>query len=210
VRALHLDLKPIADNYVDIRFFEDNHNQYQRRSLPLDQIADLIQLAERDYYVSLPEDYAITGRRLYNWLDGSERFLQRLLERYRREGIVLAISAAAKLAHLPWEVLHDGNSFLVARRPAIAPVRWVSSDTIKKLAIETAPENRALQVLFMATSPLGVHVLDYEAEEARILTATARQPLALRVEESGCLSELVDDYGRGYFDVLHRNLVKLQ
>ncbi|GET44019.1 TPR repeat-containing protein [Microseira wollei NIES-4236] len=57
-------------------------------------------------------------------------------------------------------------------------------------------------------SPLGVQpVLDYEAEEARILTATARQPLALRVEESGCLSELVDDYGSRYFDVLHRNLV---
>ncbi|GET44347.1 CHAT domain-containing protein [Microseira wollei] len=169
----------------------------------------MIQLAERDYYVSLPEDYAITGRRLYNWLDGSERFLQRLLERYRREGIVLAISAAAKLAHLPWEVLHDGNSFLVQRVPAIAPVRWVvtGETPIPQLSIERAPENRALQVLFMATSPLGVQpVLDYEAEEARILTATARQPLALRVEESGCLSELgylVDDYGSGYFDVLH-------
>jgi hypothetical protein len=106
---------------------------------------------------------------------------------------------------LPWEVLHDRNGFLVQR--GIVPVRWLSSETVKRLSVEEKPENRALQVLFMATSPLGVEpVLDFEAEEARILTATARQPLALTVEESGCLSELgylVDVYGKGYFDVLH-------
>ena len=59
----------------------------------------------------------------------------------------------------------------------------------------------------MATSPLGVEpVLDFEAEEGRILEATARQPLALTVEESGCLTELgylVEDYGKEHFDVLH-------
>jgi tetratricopeptide (TPR) repeat protein len=73
--------------------------------------------------------------------------------------------------------------------------------------VEKTPENRALQVLFMATSPQGVEpVLDYEKEEARILEATGRQPLALTVEESGCLSELgylVDDYGKDYFDIFH-------
>ena len=59
----------------------------------------------------------------------------------------------------------------------------------------------------MATSPQGVEpVLDFEAEEARILEATGRQPLALTVEESGCLSELrylVDYYGKDYFDISH-------
>jgi hypothetical protein len=103
-------------------------------------------------------------------------------------------------------VLHDGNNFLVARMPAVVPVRWVSSDT-KKLYLEGEPANRALNILFMATSPLGVEpVLDFEAEEGRILEATARQPLALVVEESGSLTELgylIDDYGKGYFDVLH-------
>jgi hypothetical protein len=128
------------------------------------------------------------------------------MQQHPGESFVLAIAAAEKLAHLPWEVLHDGNSFLVARMPAVVPVRWVSSDT-KKLSIEGESANRALNVLFMATSPLGVEpVLDFEAEEGRILEATARQPLALVVEESGCLTELgylIDDYGKGYFDVLH-------
>ncbi|OUL37671.1 NB-ARC domain-containing protein [Nostoc sp. T09] len=215
MQTLHLDLKPVDGNYVELRYFIDNPNEYQKRSLPLAEVADLIELAERDYYVSsLPEDYTVTGRRLYNWLDGRDRNLQSLLDKYRREGVVLAITslssanaAAEKLAHLPWEVLHDGSSFLVQRVPAVVPVRWLSDSTVKKLTVEGEPENRALQVLFMATSPLDVSpVLDFEAEEGRILIATARQPLALTVEESGCLSELgylVDSYDRDYFDVLH-------
>ncbi|MEH2255317.1 CHAT domain-containing protein, partial [Nostoc sp.] len=208
MQTLHLGLKPVNDNYVELRYFIENPNQYQKRSLPLTEIADLIQLAERDYYVAdLPEDYKVTGRRLYNWLDGSDRTLQPLLDKYRHEGIVLAIAATEKLAHLPWEVLHDGVSFLVQRVPAIVPVRWVSDSTVKKLTIEGEAENRALQVLFMATSPLDVEpVLDFEGEEARILEATARQPLALTVEESGYLLELgylVDGYDSDYFDVLH-------
>ncbi|MCC5658953.1 tetratricopeptide repeat protein [Nostoc sp. XA010] len=208
MQTLHLDLKPVDGNYVELRYFIDNPNQYQKRSLPITEIADLIKLAERDYYVSFfPEDYIVTGRRLYNWLDGNDRWLQPLLDKYRREGIVFAIATTEKLAHLPWEVLHDGNSFLVQRVPAIVPVRWVSDSTVKKLTIEGEPENRALQVLFMATSPLNVEpVLDFEGEEARILEATKRQPLALTVEESGCLLELgylVDGYGGDYFDVLH-------
>ncbi len=102
---------------------------------------------------------------------------------------MLVIATYGKLAHLPWEVLHDGSSFLVQRVPAIVPVRWMSDSTVKKLTIDGEPENRALQVLFMATSPLNISpVLDFEAEEARILEAIARQPLALTVEESGCLS----------------------
>ncbi|MGI2902845.1 tetratricopeptide repeat protein [Tolypothrix sp. VBCCA 56010] len=208
MQTLHLDLKQVAENYVELRYFIDNPNQYEKRSLPLTEIADLIKLAERDYYVSdLPEDYTVTGRRLYKWLDGSDRTLQLLLDKYRREGIVLAIATSEKLAHLPWEVLHDGNRFLVQHVPAIVPVRWVSDSTVKKLTIEGEAENRALQVVFMATSPLDVKpVLDFEAEEARILEATKRQPLALTVEESGCLSELgylVDGYDKDYFDVLH-------
>ncbi len=225
MQVIHLDLKAVTDNYVELRYFIDNPNQYERRSLPLSEIADLIELAERDYYVSsFPEDYTVTGRRLYNWLDGSDRTLQSLLDKYRCEGVVLAINTgfvktqivetrfiaspqSACLHHLPWEVLHDGSSFLVQRVPAIVPVRWVSDNTVKKLTIDGEPENRALQVLFMATSPLNVEpVLDFEGEEARILEATARQPLGLTVEESGCLSELgylVNSHDKDYFDVLH-------
>ena len=206
MQILHLDLKAVSGNYVELRYFTDNYNKYEKRSLPLSEITDLIELAERDYYVSsFAEDYAVTGLRLYNWLDGTDRWLQKLINQYQRQGIILAIATAEKLAHLPWEVLHNGKTFLVQQ--SIVPVRWVSSDSVKTLSVETNPENRALQVLFMATSPQGVEpILDFEAEEARILEATGRQPLALTVEESGCLSELgylVADYGKDYFDIFH-------
>ncbi|PMB42496.1 hypothetical protein CEN41_14995 [Fischerella thermalis CCMEE 5330] len=93
MQVLHLALKAVDGNYVELRYFVDNPNQYERRSLPLSEVEDLIGLAERDYYVSsFPEDYTVTGRRLYNWLDGSDRWLQSLLDKYRREGVVLAIN----------------------------------------------------------------------------------------------------------------------
>ncbi|MCJ8283105.1 MAG: hypothetical protein MJK14_25700 [Rivularia sp. ALOHA_DT_140] len=110
---LFLTLNRNQDNYVELRYFEDHPNAYEKRSLPLTEISDLIQLVERDYYVSfVPEDYQKTGASLFNWLDGNDRFLQQLLNKYRNQGIILAISASKNLAHLPWELLHDGTSFL--------------------------------------------------------------------------------------------------
>ncbi|MEC4895805.1 MAG: CHAT domain-containing protein, partial [Oscillatoria sp. PMC 1051.18] len=206
MRILHLDLKLPTDNYAELRYFSDNPNQYQSRRLPLAKIAELIAIAEQDYYVRLAVDYRITGKKLYNWLDGEERWLHQFLHKFQHEGVVLAISAAGKLAHLPWEILHDEVSFLVEKLPAIIPVRWLATPS-KQLSVVAEPQNRALNLLFMATSPLNVEpVLDFEAEEGRILTATARQPLSLKVEESGCLSELgylVTDYEENYFDVFH-------
>jgi tetratricopeptide (TPR) repeat protein len=210
MKILHLDLKSVQDNYVEFRYFLDNPNDYESRRLCLTEIADLIKLAEQDYDVAIPVPYPETGKRLFDWLDGTERLFSRKIAELGRESIILAIATAERLAHLPWEVLHDGQSFLVAKPQPIVPVRWMSSDSIKKLSVDEAkPENRALNLLFMAASPLGVEqVLDFEKEEGLILKATkdARQDLALIVEESGCLTELgylIDSHDKGYFDVFH-------
>ncbi len=218
--VLHLRLYPTGETSAELRFFVDKPNEYEERSLSLNTIAELIEQAEQEYYFPQesrllrrrlsPENYASTGKMLYDWLDGSDRLLSRTMQQHPGESWILAIDASQKLAHLPWEVLHDGSNFLVARMPAVVPVRWVSDEGARHvvpLQPPEQPENRALQVLFMATSPLGVEpVLEFEAEEALILKATARQPLALVVEESGSLTELgclIDDYGKEYFDVLH-------
>jgi hypothetical protein len=205
MKILHVDLKPVGDEHAQFRYFWDNPNDYQERQLPLAEITDLVERAETHYYTRLPEDYATTGQKLYNWLDGSERNLQRAINQHGREGIVLAIAATERLAHLPWELLHDGQCFLVKKIPAIIPVRWVSNG--QPIVSANTPQNRPLNVLFMATSPLGVEPeLDYEAEEGRILKATERTPVDLRVEESGCLNELryvVREYETSYFDVFH-------
>ncbi|MBW4476501.1 MAG: hypothetical protein KME54_06415 [Tolypothrix brevis GSE-NOS-MK-07-07A] len=49
-----------------------------KRSLPLSEIADLIKLAQRDYYVAdLPEDYTDTGQPLYGWMGAIALFSAR-------------------------------------------------------------------------------------------------------------------------------------
>ncbi|MFN5514269.1 MAG: CHAT domain-containing protein, partial [Cyanobacteriota bacterium] len=205
MKILHIDLQERGSNSVEFRFFWDNPNQTRTSTRSLSEIKNLSGRADTDYYTRLPEDHSKTGQALYQWLDGTERILQNELESHRGEVIVLAISASQGLAHLPWELLHDGQGFLVEKRPAIIPVRWLSD----KSPIQSAnlAQNRPLNLLFMATSPLGVEpVLDYEAEEGQILAATQRTPVNLVVEESGCLRELgyvVREYEQGYFDVFH-------
>ncbi|MEH1773419.1 tetratricopeptide repeat protein [Nostoc sp.] len=204
MQVLHLDLRQFNDKQVELRYFFDNPNDYEERTIAFIEIQDLLQVVERDYYTSLPENFITTGLMLYDWLDGSERWLSAAITKYRRQGLVLAIATTGKLAHLPWEVLHDGKYFLVERiNPTVVPVRWLPSEESE----QDAPANRALRVLFTATSPENVMpVLDFEAEEGRILKATARQPIELIVEESGCLEELanlVASYNEAYFDVLH-------
>lgn len=209
MRIIHLDLKRIQADRVELRCFTDNPNQYEPRSLSLTEIAPLLKQSEEGYYVSpkLREDLVTIGRRLFQWLDGSDRWLVQHLSQALGEEVVLAISVAEQLAHLPWEVLHDGAQFLVQRQPVVIPVRWLASNAVPQLQVESQPRNRALNVLFMATSPLDVKpVLDYEQEEAQILKATTRSGIGLTVEESGCLEELgylVDGYRRDTFDVVH-------
>ncbi|MGB7247907.1 MAG: CHAT domain-containing protein, partial [Phormidesmis sp.] len=203
MRILHVALRVLDHAYAELRYGWENPNRFDPRRLGLAEIQDLIAQMERDYYVALPADAMKTGRRLYDWLDGSSRSLAQLLEA-ERDGVLLAIATDQKLGHLPWELLHDGQSFLVARSQPIVPVRWQGKPLTKQTS---EVPNRPLQTLFMATSPQGVEpVLDFEAEEGRILEVTKNQPLTLMVEESGCLPELANllaSYGRNYFDVVH-------
>jgi CHAT domain-containing protein len=218
-KTLHIHLKPAAANTAELRYYFDNPNDYKERVLNLAVIENLIAEAEKFYYV--PRDFSdlsSIGTQLYHWLDGEDRFLTQPIESCRAADVlVLAISTEGKLAHLPWEVLHDGTSFLVQHvKPVIVPARW--SD--QKLPANE-PANRPLQVLFMACSPTDVNpVLDFEHEEGLILNATKEEapnatkkqskaptvPMNLTVEESGELNELkylIDTYGPGYFDVFH-------
>jgi len=205
MKILHISLTLQGQDYVSLRYFWDNPSNYKEHKLPLAEIKGLSNKAETDYYTRLALDYAITGQALYNWLDKGDRILANYLKEPHPQGLIIAIATDEGLAHLPWELLHDGKCFLVEKTPPIIPVRWVSNG--QPIAIINSPQNRPLNVLFMATSPLEVTPeLDYEAEEGKILEATKRTPIDLRVEESGCLTELsyvVNEYEQGYFDIFH-------
>jgi len=207
MKILHISLTLQGQDYVSLRYFWNKPTDYKEHRLPLAEIKGLSDKAETDYYTRLPVDYATTGQALYNWLDKSDRILANALKEPHPQGLIMIIAIATDkgLAHLPWEVLHDGHSFLVEKTPPIIPVRWVSNG--KAITTANSPQNRPLNVLFMATSPLEVTPeLDYESEEGKILEATKRTPIDLRVEESGCLSELnyvIKEYEQGYFDIFH-------
>ena len=67
-----------------------------------------------------------------------------------------------------------------------------------------AAEHRDLAMMFMAASPEGQRLLEFEAEEAAILEATERLAVALVVEESGCAALLKERLaGDGPFEVVH-------
>ena len=144
------------------------------------------------------------GEKLFNFIDGDERWFSQVLADPR--GATVRIAAGQRLRHLPWElVVRDGSYLAVSESAPLLPVRAASS--IATLGAVVTPCNRPLRVLFMASSPEGVEpVLSYEAEEAAILEATADTGTELVVEESGTVEGLrftAESYGPGYFDVLH-------
>ncbi len=201
MKTLHLQLKESDRRTVELRY--QNGSGYTSQILNLAEIQELLE-AERVNYTEKNPRLVEFGQRLFNWLDGSGRWLSRLIDGQSDRLLVLAIDCSQGLAVLPWETLHDGRQFLIdGVNPTIVPVRWLPKK--ENLPTEALPE-RPLQVLFMATAPEEVEpVLAFEVEESLILQATAGMGLDLRVEESGCLTELKALWGRlgGNFDVFH-------
>lgn len=144
------------------------------------------------------------GSRLYNFLDGNERWLSEYLA--HPDGTVLRITTEERLRHLPWDLMCvDGEHLSANLLPPLLVVRTVNSKRSRPSS--NVPPNRPLRVLFLATAPEGtVPTLAFEQEEARILQATVDTGTELIVEESGSLDGLqstIEFYGRDYFDVLH-------
>ena len=102
---LHLDLQRVQDNWLELRYFTDNPNNFEERRLNLTEIQDLATKAETDYFSRFPVSFEQTGKILFDWLDGEERWLTGFLEQHRREMTVLAIRAAEGLSHLPCSMM---------------------------------------------------------------------------------------------------------
>jgi hypothetical protein len=189
----HLTLHFLDQSHVRLRYFFDNPNVFDERVAAESELTELKRLSKIVYdgeriekSQNSDQELMAVGRALYDWLDTPERILTGKIAACPRgpEPLVLAVAATPELKDLPWETLHDGAGFLVAREArAVIPVRWRD--------VAAAPANRRLRTLFMATSPEGVQpVLAFEAEEKAILEATRRHPLTLTVEESGDVTEL--------------------
>lgn len=202
MQTLYIKLVPLEKQFVELRYAFGEPARYETQRLDVSSIDNLIQKAKGSYYMLLP-DLEGMGHQLFCWLDGTGRWLSRAINDCKEQGLVLALDVHERLGHLPWETLHDGAQFIVERvNPVIVPIRWVDRPVPDSHDIQQGP----LRLLFMATSPDNVEPsLDFEQEEAQILTATRDIPLDLRVEESGCITELSKLWGRYRepFDVFH-------
>jgi hypothetical protein len=137
--------------------------------------------------------FVTLGQELLTWLDGSGHWLSAIQQGSGRRLLEFAIEDAndpqgRSFLDAPWELLADKQGFLALDedRPLVLSRR------IGAAGKPVEPAHADLLLMFMAASPEGVQELDFEREEAGILHSTARLPLHLRVEESGCLEVLSD------------------
>ena len=200
MKTLQISLTLIDEQYARLTAQHEQSRLISERPIALESIQTLIKKSKTDFYNADPNPIEV-GKQLYFWLDGEARWLSQALDQ-TREGLVLAIETVERLAHLPWETLHDRAGFLVMRSNPIVIVRQVEGVVNQR----ELPE-RSLQVMFMATDPEapGETKLEFEREESDILDATRRLPMVLRVEESGSIEGLKDIWQRyhGTLDVLH-------
>jgi hypothetical protein len=119
---IFLELKLTEDQLAELHYRLPGQVQYESRNLRLVEIAGLYDFANRDFTKNNP-NLAKIGQQLFNWLDGSERWLSRSISQ-KRGGLALAIDSQGKLGGLPWEILFY-EVFLVAR--SIVPLRIVAS-----------------------------------------------------------------------------------
>ncbi|MEH1997294.1 MAG: tetratricopeptide repeat protein [Nostoc sp.] len=202
MQTLYIKLVPLEKHFVELRYAVGHPARYETQQLDVSSIENLIQKAKGSYYMLMPDLKGI-GYQLFCWLDGTGRWLSRSINNCTEEGLILALDVRERLGHLPWETLHNGEQFLIERvNPVVVPIRWVD----RSVQVSEDIQQRPLRILFMATSPEDLEPpLDFEQEEAQILTEIRDIPLDLRVEESGCIAELSKLWGRYRepFDVFH-------
>jgi len=147
------------------------------------------------------------GRELYGWLDGDQGQLTALLERAGRP-VVFEVAGPRSPSEAAWAVLRAPFELLAA--PGGGFLAGDALDrfcVVRRLGAAQPPpplDGFRLGLAFMASSPRGQHELDFEAEEAAILTAVGESRIDLMVEDTGDPEQLADQLSRlGGMPVVH-------
>ena len=116
MNILHIDLEKIGDQ-LSYHYFWNSPEQLKTYQISPQRIT------------IDPDDPKATGLSLYQWLNGPDGILDQQLKAFRESNSMIAIYGNSEL---PWELLHDGDDFLVNRSGgALLPVRCYKSDTSK-------------------------------------------------------------------------------
>ena len=203
-KILHIKLKSINHTLVELHRYYDSFRDSQKQALNTGPIEDLLGAAGNVDWSLVSSELRHCGCRLYQWLNGSDRFLERAIDAGLPADLIgLAIETEGLFSHLPWELLHDGSTFLAQRRtPLLVPLRW--RDQVREKTVE---KRRSLQVRFMAAAPMtSPPAEEVELQEQLILDLAARHGLNLTLAEGGTLKALThrsDEPASGDFELFH-------
>ena len=128
------------------------------------------------------------GRELYGWLEGDQGQLTALLERAGRP-VVFEVAGPRSPSEAAWAVLRAPFELLAPPGGGfLAEDELDRFCVVRRLGAAQPPpplDGFRLGLAFMASSPRGQHELDFEAEEAAILTAVGESRIDLMVEDTG-------------------------
>ena len=128
------------------------------------------------------------GRELYGWLDGEQGQLSAVLERAARP-LVFEVRGPQSPSDQGWAVLRAPFELLARPRGGL-----LAEDELDRFCVvrrlgpareRPGLDRFRLGLAFMASSPRGQHELDFEAEEAAILSAVGESRIDLVVEDTG-------------------------
>lgn len=154
-----------------------------------------------DWQKQKPGQQMALGEKIFDFLDGANRCLQRALDEGTKQGEIpqLYLCACIETADWPFELLALQGNYLLPNRLHLA--RCVTDWGVEK---KREPEDRPLKLLFMASSALDVQPeLDFEKEEETIFRITENLLIDMEVEDSGSLEGLREHLQDERYDVVH-------
>jgi hypothetical protein len=177
------------------------YNRQTREENSFTHSAAEITSEELERLWQLPKHQQEIGRKLYRFLDGDARHLERVLQEadHKAKPLTLHLCTCKETADWPFELLARDNMFLLPYQLHL--VRCVSTRGIGKTV---TPKNRPLKLLFMVCSALDVQPeLDFEKEEETIFQVTENLAVNMEVEDSGSLEGLCQQLEQEEYDVVH-------
>jgi hypothetical protein len=178
MKTLRIEVFNASPSLTKLRFFADGNPQPRTRDLAPAELTDFCRRSLAHYQDGL--SLQTLGKTLFDWLHGKEGYL----DGYSQDTLLYIPSSP--LGEVAWELLHNGGYLCANLHHPFTPLRRVSTNQSS-----AQPKNRPLRLLFMASSPEDVlPLLQFEQEEALILTATRASNVELVVEESGSLEGL--------------------
>ncbi|HLN18957.1 MAG TPA: hypothetical protein VK255_02185, partial [Patescibacteria group bacterium] len=164
--------------------------------------ASSAEIADGDLILKKKTEYQLLfGRKLFQFLDGTSRFFSKILEEASKGSYtpIIYLVSCRKTENWPFELLAYNEVFIVLKNVHL--VRCVSERGAKT---KLEPKNRALKILFMASSAVDVKdELNFEKEEEEIFKITENLAIDIDVEDSGSLEGLKEKLINEQYDIVH-------